>query len=246
MERSVMPWRVLDAEAERAPAETGSASGTDPWGTTSWGTVPVLGGLAVAAVLSFAAIWLIVSGPAPVATISTDADRVAAASVDAGPSSAPDAAPGSVVVHVAGAVLRPGLVTLEAGSRVADAIEAAGGFGPRADPMRVGTELNLAAPIADGERVVVPSRDDQAQAAATDSQGSTSGVGPAGGPTGPVDLNRATAEQLEALPGIGPVTAGKIMAAREERPFRTLDELVERKVVGPATLAKFRDLAVVR
>jgi competence protein ComEA len=121
---------------------------------------------------------------------------------------------------------------------VADAIEAAGGLGPRVDATRVDRELNLAAPVADGDHIVVPSRDDAAASGGHEATAAPS--------SGRVDLNHATPEALDALPGIGPVTAAKIVAARSERPFRTLDELVSRKVLGQATLTKIRELVELR
>lgn len=154
-----------------------------------------------------------------------------------------------LVVEVAGAVARPGLVHLPAGARVADAIAAAGGFGPRVDAARTTTTLNLAARLTDGDRVVVPSRDDPVAgpSAGGGSDGGSGGAsGGSGGTGAPLDLNRATPAELDGLPGIGPVTAAKIVAAREERPFRSVDELRERKLVGPSTFAKLRDLVVVR
>lgn len=153
----------------------------------------------------------------------------------------------SLVVAVAGAVQRPGVVDLPPGSRVGDAIAAAGGYGPSVDAARAAIELNLAAPLVDGQQIVVPARGDGSASDVGSGAGSGSGAGGGdGSAAGPVDLNRATAEQLDSLPGVGPATIAKIMAAREERPFASLDELVERKVLGPATLEKIRDLAVVR
>jgi competence protein ComEA len=106
-----------------------------------------------------------------------------------------------LVIDVAGAVRRPGLYRLRSGSRVDDAIAAAGGATRKAQLDTV----NLAAPVADGEQVVVPERGTAASsAAATPSAAGSS-------PSAPVDLNSATLEQLEALPGIGPVTAQKIL-----------------------------------
>jgi competence protein ComEA len=141
-----------------------------------------------------------------------------------------------LVVEVAGAVTRPGIYRLPDGSRLADAIAAAGGYSPRVDTLAAARELNLAGLLSDGDRIVIPSRD----AAVT---GGQSGDAAAGGTaTKPVALNSATQAELEALPGIGPATATKIIAAREERPFRSVDELLVRKVVGRATFAKIRDL----
>jgi competence protein ComEA len=168
------------------------------------------------------------------------------AGADASDSPAAEAAPVPLVVHVAGGVLHPGLVSVPAGSRVADAIEAAGGLDPRADPALIGTQLNLAERLTDGERIVVPVRGD-ASAGSSGSGGDGDGGSVSGAGAGAlVDLNHASEAALDALPGIGPVTVAKIVKARSEQPFRTLDELVSRKVLGKATLDKIRSLVVVR
>ena len=137
---------------------------------------------------------------------------------------------------------------------MADVIDAAGGYGPRVDTVRVSRELNLAARVEDGDRVLVASRDDPATA--TDaagvgggSDGTASGGanGGANGGTdgGPLDLNHATAEMLDQLPGIGPVTAAKILAAREEAPFVSVDDLRSRGILGEKTFERLRDLVAV-
>ena len=102
--------------------------------------------------------------------------------------------------------------------------------------------LGTAALLRDGDQVVVPSRDDPAPGGGS---GGSVGAGASHAP-GPVDLNRATASELDALPGIGPVTANKIIAARDERPFTTVDDLRTRKILGAAAFAKIKDLVVVR
>jgi competence protein ComEA len=231
MDRSASPWHVLDGS--QPPASPPDA---DPARPVRW---PLVGGIVMAAGLALVALGLVVSGPQPQTVIGVGVGELAAAPAD--PSAAP-AAPTvatQLVVHVAGAVRRPGLVRLAPGSRVADAIEAAGGLGPRVDAVRVDRELNLAAPVADGDRILVPSRD---EASGSPDPGAASATAS----PGRVDLNHASAEALDALPGIGPVTAAKIIAAREEQPFRSLDELVSRKVLGQATLTKIRALVELR
>lgn len=140
-----------------------------------------------------------------------------------------------LVVDVEGAVMRPGVVELPAGSRVADAIDAAGGYAPEADLAAAAAQVNLAAVVRDGEQIVVP-----LIGVASGADGS--GDGQDGGL---VNLNTASEEALDALPGIGPVTVDKIVAAREEQPFASLDELVARKVLTRSQLDKVRDLITI-
>jgi competence protein ComEA len=136
-----------------------------------------------------------------------------------------------VVVDVEGAVLRPGIIELPAGSRVADAVAAAGGYSPQADLAAAASQVNLAATLHDGQQISVPLI------------GATVGGGSTGGAGGDlVNLNTATPEDLDALPGIGPVTVQKIVAARAEQPFASLEELVTRKVLTNSQLDKIRNL----
>jgi competence protein ComEA len=131
-----------------------------------------------------------------------------------------------LVVDVAGAVRRPGIYRLATGTRVDDAVAAAGGGTARADI----TAVNLAAPLSDGEQVLVPARG--AAGAAGASAGSTV-----------VDLNSATAEQLDTLPGVGPSTAAKIVAYRQQHgAFHSLAELDAISGIGPSKLAELKGL----
>lgn len=147
-----------------------------------------------------------------------------------------------IVVDVEGAVIRPGVHRLPAGSRVGDAIAIAGGYSPQVDIGSAAALLNLAAQLIDGAKIHVPARGESA-AASTPSQepGSTE----PGGPVGLINVNSAGTEQLDTLPGIGPVTAAKIIAAREQAPFASVDELLSREVVGASTFEKIRALVTV-
>lgn len=139
------------------------------------------------------------------------------------------------LVHVAGAVARPGVHALPAGSRVVDAVAAAGGAAPGADL----DALNLAAPAADGGRVYVPLEGEEVPAPPAE----VAAAGSAPGPTGPVDLNAAGVGELEALPGIGPATAAAIVEHRERHgPFASVDDLDAVSGIGPAKLEAIRDL----
>lgn len=144
-----------------------------------------------------------------------------------------------VVVDVAGKVRRPGIVTLPAGSRVHQAIRAAGGTRGKVDL----TGLNLARVLTDGEQVLVGVTSPGTGSAAPGAKGGTA----AGGATGAaVNLNSATLEELDALPGVGPVTAQSIIDWRTENGrFRSVDDLLEVSGIGDKTLADLRDLVTV-
>jgi competence protein ComEA len=138
-----------------------------------------------------------------------------------------------LVVDVAGAVRRPGLYRLRSGSRIDDAIAAAGGSTAKAQL----DSVNLAAPVADGEQVVVPGRGAAAAAPGAPAAGSA--------PSAPLDLNSATLEQLEALPGIGPVTAQKILDYRQAHgAFHSVAELQGVPGIGPAHMAQLKGLVI--
>lgn len=153
--------------------------------------------------------------------------------------------PGPVVVHVAGAVVTPGVVELRTGDRVADALAAAGGPLPDASL----ASLNLARPLVDGEQVLVPTTTEEAQGGpSTGAAGEAgSGVASATLPDGRLDLNTATAAELEELPGVGPVLAGRIIAHRDQHgPFGEASQLREVSGIGEAKWASLRDLVGVR
>jgi len=151
---------------------------------------------------------------------------MAVPSVIATPSPSPTVTP-SVVVHVIGEVRRPGVVSLPQGARVVDAIEAAGGLTDAADP----AELNLAAVVADGAQVAIGSR--------RRPQGELRvGAAQSGAGDATINLNTATAEQLDTLPGVGPVTAQKIIAWRDQHQrFTRVEELQEVDGIGPKSYA---------
>ena len=231
MDKTAAPWRVLDDHA--VPGGPGGGDvGAET--VTGWLAPRLVAGLVAAAGLAIAAFVIAATGPT--------------GSVEVGGGSGWSASPrelesagatADVVVDVQGAVLTPGVHRLATGARVGDAIAAAGGYGPRVDAARAASELNLAAVVQDGDRIVVPARGDTTSAPA---------AGDGGAPTGGglVNVNTASAEELDTLPGVGPVTAQKIIDARAEKPFASVDELKERKVVGAATLEKLRDLVTVR
>jgi competence protein ComEA len=175
---------------------------------------------------------LVLAGRYVLGAGAASSGRDAAADVVAQPLRAE--APPPVVVHVVGAVRTPGLYRLGRGKRVADAVELAGGATGRADLALI----NLAAPVADGQQIVVPARAPPAAAGG--------GSGDGGGEQsaqGPVHLNSATIEQLDELPGVGPVTAQKIVDYREKHgAFSSVRELDAIPGIGPARLAQLSEL----
>lgn len=258
MHESVAPWRALEDQPTAGSATGAAVAAQSPAGQGRPPGLWLAAAGIVAAVCLAAATLLVMSGGTGTITVVDDpVALLAGEAVPTGPAGRASGAPSvaesraAIVVDVQGAVLRPGIVRLPVGARVGDAIAAAGGFGPRVAADRVGHVLNLAAVLADGDKVVVPSRDDPSSAAgAASGPGGAGGVaGPnasPGGAGGPIDLNTATAAELDGLPGVGPVTAAKIIAARDERPFASVDDLRSREVVGAATFEKIRDLVVVR
>jgi competence protein ComEA len=201
------------------------------------------GGAALVVVLAVVAVVVVGRGDSrpPELTIPYAAESEVGSAVEATPSGPTTTGAADVLAHAAGAVARPGVYSLPAGSRVGDLLAAAGGPIGDADVDR----LNLAAPVADGSRVYVPTLGEVVPAEAASGGGSGGGTGD---PTtsGPLDLNTADAVALEDLPGIGPATAAAIIAHRQEHgPFRSVDDLLDVRGIGDAKLAAVRDLVTV-
>lgn len=198
-----------------------------------------LAGLAliIVATLAGAGLWYARSLPRPIQVVETPGPGPAPASgqVAAVSGSASPSADGTMlVVDVAGWVRRSGVYRFPPGSRVIDAVDRAGGARPGADL----TLLNLAAPLADGQQVLVPKK-----GAAT---GSGTGAAGTGGSAGLVNVNTADATALESLSGIGEVLAAAIVQYREEHgPFTSVDQLEDVPGIGPATLEDIRDQVTV-
>lgn len=191
----------------------------------------VAAGVAVALVAG----WLLLrqpAGPPPEDSMPRAGGRGSAS-----PAVTSTTAPETVIVYAAGAVRRPGVFTLPAGSRVKDLVDAAGGAMPNADLERI----NLAAPLVDGSQVFVPRQGEPVPAAV-----GAGSPGDASTPAGPVDLNTATLDQLDALPGVGPATAKAILAERDKRGrFSSVEDLLDVRGIGPAKLDALRDLVTV-
>jgi competence protein ComEA len=198
------------------------------------GMAPVhIAGAVVGLAVALVAAWLLLrqpAGPPPEASMARAGRSAAVAG--AATSTTP---PKQVVVHAAGAVVAPGVYSLVAGTRVDDLLKAAGGAAPDADLNRI----DLAALLVDGTQVYVPRVGVAVPATAT------GGVGPSA-PAVPLDLNTATLDQLDALPGIGPATAKAILAERDKRGrFTSVDDLLDVRGIGPAKLDAIRDLVTV-
>ncbi len=252
-----------DTRQPRAGARFDRPEAPAPFGSriaTLLARVPVSPGrLAVggggAVLLAVAAVWLLRPPTPAIESTLPRASAVQAARTDAeGRSSAAatstSAVSSAVVVDAAGAVRRPGLYRLRSGARVDDLVRAAGGLAAGADRSR----LNLAETLADGQRVYVPKVGEVAPLPVGPTGGSGGGDGQSTASTGPsasgpssapsaepVDLNTATADQLDTLPGVGPATAAAILAYRTDHgPFHSVDELLDVPGIGEAKLAALR------
>ena len=211
----------------RAPARTARWDLGRPGARSLW-----VAGL-VAALLLIGWTWLdrprVEPAPAPRGTASTSSPAEPSVGEVAQTSA-------TVIVSVVGSVVRPGLVTLPTGSRVAAAVEAAGGLAPDADPASV----NLAAVVTDGQQIVIAAPGEAAGGGApADPTVSGAVVG------GRVDLNTATAAELDALPGVGPVLAQRIVDHRKQGPFTSVDQLDDVPGIGPARAAELAELVTV-
>ncbi|HET8786942.1 MAG TPA: ComEA family DNA-binding protein [Candidatus Limnocylindrales bacterium] len=229
------PWRVLETPPPDKPARPATVAAAPPPIPVA---LKVVAGIVAAVACVGLAVAVAVGGGGDVRV--EGAPSFAAADPSTDPDGSGGAAGGELVVEIVGAVQAPGVYRLAPGSRVADLVERAGGYGPRVDTGRAEQELNLAAPVKDGEHIRVPSRDD----ASPTRPGEAGSPGASSGGS-PVDINSATQAQLEELPGIGPATAQKIIAAREEAPFGTVDDLRSRGVLGEKTFEKLRPLVTV-
>ena len=241
-------WPLIepDSEPPRPAAETVKAADHVPRALLA-GIVAAVAGMVLMAIwLTLPSGGVSVDGPggdlAPRAAAAVSSAALRSSAVTAPPSQ-----PATVIVDVEGAVVAPGVHVLPDGSRVGDAIAAAGGYAPVVDIAAASHALNLAARLTDGQQVHVPALGETAAPLATAAAAGSGGGGDASAApaAGPIDINHATADELDKLPGIGPVTAQKIIDARTAAPFASVDELESRGVVGASTFEKLRDLITV-
>ena len=188
-----------------------------------------VGATVCVAIVAFALLRPAAADPAPEATLPRASTTVVS------PAPASSSAGAVVVVQAAGAVQHPGLYRLAPGARVDDLVTAAGGLAADADPDR----LNLAALLADGQKIYVPRVGEPLPSDAATGGSS----GDASIPTLPLDLNQATLQQLDGLPGIGPATAQAILDYRAQHGrFRSVDDLLSVRGIGDAKLEQIRPL----
>ncbi|MGV8846678.1 helix-hairpin-helix domain-containing protein [Tessaracoccus sp.] len=240
--RRAVPDTVDDAPLEGAPIRqphvpneaTGDPSGLhilDRFSVTPRQAVAVLALLLCGVVVALTAMGR--SSASQVPTVAVPVVSESASSMAPVPSAS---APARVRIHVLGAVVTPGVVTVDSDAIVQDVVLAAGGLRPDADP----AELNLAAPVSDGQQVIVGTK--------TEPRGQVNQQPPPTGSSGTnaqVNLNTATQSELEALPGVGPVLAGAILGWRQEHgAFRSVAELQEVTGIGPKIYAELEPLVM--
>ncbi len=238
MKQAMPRWRTLTSDSEPVVAAGATPSKHSPGAVTvppRWllAALTAVGGFTAGGALVVLMSLLLSTSPGPdLGAVGEPLEPVdvadSVAVVDTLPTDVATTAQ-ALVVDVAGAVVQPGLHRLHAGDRVGDAIAAAGGFGPRVDLAAASQSLNLAEPLEDGVKVLVPELgiDDHGQRQDSDPR---------------IDLNRASQEQLESLPGIGPVTAGKIIEARAGARFSAVGEVRSRGLVGQSVFDDIKEL----
>jgi competence protein ComEA len=242
---SLLP-RWLPDGSEQSPAGWLAGVRADP------GRAGAIAAAAIAAIAVLITVFTLMRDqPAPVMSAKLPpVEMVSSASSSPTPTPSPSAGPDqSVVVSVVGLVHTPGLVTLTPGARIADALKAAGGTRDGADTIG----LNMARQVADGEQIVVGMAPPRGQPTVLGSSVTSCSTAPGvpGGLSGParsapaqaINLNTATVQQLDALPGVGPATAAAIVAWRDAKgKFSSVDQLAEIDGIGPSRLKKLRPL----
>lgn len=195
---------------------------------------PLLIGMAAILVMVAVAVGHVLSGAATSSEFSIESKS------EAGEASSSAPAVQTVFVHISGSVCNPGLYELQEGSRLADAVQASGGFADDADE----DSCNLARVVTDGEHIIIPSANDAAspEGIVQDNSSQTTGsMAPSR-----ININTATASQLESLPGIGTSTAQKIISDRTQNgPFKSVEELMRVSGIGEKKLASIADLICV-
>lgn len=247
---------MADAEPAVSPADATTTEPRRPPPWPTWGDVlewvlpdrrRLLGVAAAVLVLvgsGLTGYLLLRTPPAPATelTLPFAGSSPGAGEPQAGPATSTTVVAADLVVHAAGAVAGPGVHRVPAGSRVADLLAAAGGPLPDTDLDRV----NLAAGLSDGERVWFPRVGEEAPPLVTGGGSGGGASGSASDRSGPIDINTATAEELDTLPGVGPAIAASIIEHRERNgPFASVDGLLDVPGIGDAKLAELRDLVTV-
>jgi competence protein ComEA len=228
------------ADLPRRPAAARSGLSTAVAWAQWFGVSRLLAAAVSVLVVVAGGYWLVRSPPPSTEAILPMATTTIDVVVDTSPGPSP---PDPVIVHVVGAVRVPGVYELPPGSRVVAAVEAAGG----PEPLAVLDEVNLAALLADGQRVHIPVEGEAPLPAFDADHSSTGAPGWRVGLEHPIDLNRAAVGELVRLPGVGEATATAIVVDRERNgPFASVDDLVRVRGIGPAKLEAVREFVVVR